>query len=68
MRKLIMENGTELILFEHCSEVGFSGNDFSGENTSDKEINYNITCEGKITIEEWKNLKEYAKKQEQLNS
>ena len=63
-----MENGTELILFEHCSEVGFSVNDFSGENTSDKEINYNITCEGKITIEEWENLKELAKKEEQLNS
>lgn len=68
MRKLIMENGTELTLFEHCSEFRFSVNDFSGENTSDKEINYNITCEGKITIEEWENLKELAKKEEQLNS
>ena len=34
MRKLIMENGIELIFLEHCSEVSFSGNDFSGENTS----------------------------------
>ena len=63
-----MEDGTELIILEHCSEVCFSGNDFYGENTSDKEINYNITCEGKITIEEWENLKKLAKKEEQLNS
>ena len=48
MRKLIMENGTELTLLEHCSEVSFLGNDFSGENTSDKSINYNISWEGKM--------------------
>ena len=60
MRKLIMENGTELTLLEHCSEVSFLGNDFSGENTSDKSINYNISCEGKITIDEWENLKTLA--------
>ena len=68
MRKLIMENGTELTLLEHCSEVAFSGVDFAGKNTADKSINYNISCKGKITIEEWRNLKELAKKEEQLNS
>ncbi len=60
MRKLIMENGTELTLLEHCSEVAFLGVDFAGKITTDKQINYNITCEGKITIEEWGILKTLA--------
>ncbi len=57
-----MENGTELILLEHCSEVAFSGNDFTGKNNTDKEINHKITCEGEITIEEWENIKRFSKK------
>lgn len=59
MRKLIMQNGTELILLEHCSEVSFSGVDFAAKNTDDKSIDIILDCEGNILTKKEPDNSEY---------